>query len=264
MKIIQVNNYIEMSRVAANIISAQVILFPQSVLGLATGNTPVGMYQQLIKWNQKGDLDFSRIKTINLDEYVGLPERHNQSYHWFMYHHFFQSININIKNTFIPASLIEDPGTECKRYEQNIKNLGGIDLQVLGIGHNGHIGFNEPACVFTKNTHVVQLSEDTINANSRFFQKKEDVPKSAITMGMGTIMQSKRVVMLCSGKDKAGILKKALIGDIDPMIPASILQIHSNITVIADEAALRYMTKNNLVDYGYEVVTDTEMRKMNE
>lgn len=247
MKIIRANDYKEMSRSVANIVSAQVILCPQSVLGLATGDTPIGMYQQLIEWNRKGDLDFSAAKTVNLDEYIGLPKEHDQSYRWFMNHHFFKYINIDSKNTYLPNGLAEDVDAECVRYEEIIRQLGGINLQVLGLGHNGHIGFNEPNICFIKNTHQVTLSESTLVANSRFFSSINEMPKRAITMGMGTIMLSKRIVLLCVGEEKAEILYKSLYGNIDPMIPASILQLHPDLTVVADDAALSIITKKEVV-----------------
>ena len=238
MKLVRVKNYDEMSRTAANIVSAQIILFPKSVIGLATGSTPIGMYRQLAEWNHKGDLDFSQVKTFNLDEYIGLPKDHNTSYFWFMRHNFFNHINIHLHNTHLPNGLAQDVEKECRDYEDKIKNAGGIDLQVLGLGHNGHIGFNEPDHVFKKNTHIAVLTERTLSANSRFFEDENQMPKTAITMGMGTIMQAKRIVMMCSGKEKSEILRSALAGDINPMVPASILQLHTDVTVVADEDAL--------------------------
>jgi len=258
MKIIQAKDYQEMSRVAANIVSAQMILFPGSVLGLATGDTPIGMYRQLIEWYRKGDLDFGKARTVNLDEYVGLSTEHEQSYNWFMRQHLFSQVNLLPHNIFMPNGLAEDTAAECVRYEANIRAMGGIDLQVLGIGHNGHIGFNEPGPVFTKNTHVVTLSERTLAANSRFFDSGERMPRQAITMGMGTIMQAKRIVLLCAGESKAEILSRAVLGDIDPMVPASILQLHTDVTIVADQAALGRMSMDELSANGVEVVTERE------
>lgn len=258
MKIIQAKGYQEMSRIAANIVSAQIILFPRSVLGLATGDTPIGMYRQLIEWHRKGDLDFSQVRTVNLDEYVGLSKEHEQSYNWFMRRHLFSQINLPPRNTFLPDGLAEDTAAECRHYEEIIRTLGGVDLQVLGIGHNGHIGFNEPGPVFTKNTHAVTLTERTLTANSRFFDSGESMPRQAITMGMGTIMQAKRIVLLCAGEAKSEILQSALLGDIDPMVPASILQLHTDVTIAADEAALGRMDLEKLAASGIEVVTERD------
>lgn len=235
MKLINVDTYEKMSRRAANIISAQVILQPDSVLGLATGSTPLGTYKQLINWNRKGDIDFSRVVTVNLDEYVGLDSSNNQSYRYFMNKNFFEHININMDNTFVPNGCAADLEEECKRYDENISRLGGIDLQLLGIGHDGHIGFNEPDKYFVKNTHIVDLHESTVKANSRFFSNEYEVPKRAITMGMVSIMHAKKILLIASGKAKRDILEKALWGPITPEIPASILQLHPDITVIYSE-----------------------------
>ena len=235
MKLINVDTYEKMSRQAANIISAQVILKHDSVLGLATGSTPLGTYKQLINWNRKGDIDFSQVVTVNLDEYVGLDSSNNQSYRYFMNKNFFEHININMDNTFVPNGCAADLEEECKRYDENISRLGGIDLQLLGIGHDGHIGFNEPDKYFVKNTHIVDLHESTVKANSRFFSSEDEVPKRAITMGMVSIMQAKKILLIASGKAKRDILEKALLGPITPEIPASILQLHPDITVIYSE-----------------------------
>ena len=235
MKLINVDTYEKMSRRAANIISAQVILQPNSVLGLATGSTPLGTYKQLINWNRKGDIDFSQVVTVNLDEYVGLDSSNNQSYRYFMNKNFFEHININMDNTFVPNGCAADLEEECKRYDENISRLGGIDLQLLGIGHDGHIGFNEPDKYFVKNTHIVDLHESTVKANSRFFSNEDEVPKRAITMGMVSIMHAKKILLIASGKAKRDILEKALWGPITPEIPASILQLHPDITVIYSE-----------------------------
>ena len=238
MEIIKARDYEHMSRQAANILSAQVILHPTSVLGLATGSSPIGTYKQLIKWYEKGDVDFSRVRTVNLDEYVGLAAGHEQSYAHFMRVNFFDHINVDLKNTNIPNGLNEDEEEECARYNGVIRKLGGVDLQLLGIGHDGHIGFNEPADTFTKGTHKVSLTDVTIQANKRFFASEADVPRYAYTMGILDIMQAERVVMVASGEDKAEIVKTAFFGPVTPRVPASILQLHKNFTLVADEAAL--------------------------
>lgn len=235
MKFVTVNDYEKMSRSAANIISAQVIIKPDSVLGLATGSSPLGTYNQLIKWYQKGDVDFSNVTSVNLDEYVGLDGTDSQSYRYFMDNNFFNHINIKKENTFVPNGCAVDLAEEGRRYDKHIEDLGGIDLQLLGIGLDGHIGFNEPDDYFVKSTHVVDLHESTIKANSRFFEKESDVPKQAITMGMISIMQSKKILLIASGAAKKDILNKAFFGPITPKIPASILQLHPDITVIYSE-----------------------------
>ena len=237
MRIIKAKDYADMSRKAANIIAAQVILKPDCVLGLATGSTPIGTYKELIKGYENGDLDFSLVKTANLDEYRGLEKSNDQSYDYFMKANLFNHININFDNLNIPDGENPDADAECKRYEAVVKELGGQDLQLLGMGHNGHIGFNEPADEFVKETHCVDLQESTIQANKRFFEKVEDVPTQAYTMGIGTIMAAKKVLLIASGKDKAEIVKKAFFGPITPQVPASILQMHPDVIVVVDEAA---------------------------
>ena len=237
MKIIKTKDYADMSRKAANIIAAQVIMKPDCVLGLATGSTPIGTYKELIKAYENGDLDFSLVKTANLDEYRGLEKTNDQSYDYFMKDNLFNHININFENLNIPNGEKPDAEEECARYEAVVKALGGQDLQLLGMGHNGHIGFNEPADEFPKETHCVDLQESTIQANKRFFEKVEDVPTQAYTMGIGTIMQAKKILVIASGADKAEIVKKAFFGPITPQVPASILQLHPDVTVVVDEAA---------------------------
>ena len=238
MEIIRARDYEHMSRQAANILSAQVILHPDSVLGLATGSSPIGVYQQLIKWYDKGDIDFRRVRTVNLDEYVGLNADHEQSYAHFMRVNFFDHINIDLKNTNIPNGTNMDEEEECARYNALIRKLGGVDLQLLGIGPNGHIGFNEPGDCFVKGTHKVELTEATINANKRFFASADDVPRYAYSMGILDIMQAERVVMVASGEAKADAVHAAFFGPVTPQVPASILQLHKNFTLVADEAAL--------------------------
>ncbi|MDR0425175.1 MAG: glucosamine-6-phosphate deaminase [Clostridiales Family XIII bacterium] len=237
MRIIKANDYADMSRKAANVLSAQVILKPNSVLGLATGSTPLGMYRQLIEWHRKGDIDFSEVTTINLDEYIGLAPRHPQSYRWFMDNNLFRHINIKPANTHVPDGLEPDEARESSRYEALIQGCGGIDMQLLGIGHNGHIGFNEPGAAFEKNTHRVPLTDTTIHANSRFFPDG-DVPREAYTMGIRSIMQARRILVVVSGKSKAEIARRAFFGAVTPQIPASVLQLHNNVTLVGDAEAL--------------------------
>lgn len=239
MVIYAAKDYDDMSRKAANIISAQLILKPDSILGLATGSTPVGAYQQLAEWCEKGDLDFSRASSVNLDEYKGLSGEHDQSYRYFMNHNLFDHVNIDKEKTNVPNGLAEDAEAECKRYDQIIEDLGGIDLQLLGIGGNGHIGFNEPCDVFEKGTHVVTLTEETKQSNARFFSSIEEVPTEALTMGIGNIMSAKKILLLASGEAKANALYNSCFGPITPGVPASVLQLHSDVVVIADEAALK-------------------------
>ena len=238
MRLYRAKDYNDLSRKAANIISAQVIMKPDCVLGLATGSSPLGTYRQLIEWYKKGDLDFSEVKSVNLDEYKGLPKDNDQSYYYFMHQNFFKDININPENTHIPNGMEPDSEKECSRYNQVISDLGGIDLQLLGLGHNGHIGFNEPDTAFAKMTHCVDLAPSTIEANKRFFASADDVPRQAYTMGIKTIMQARKILLIVSGEDKAQILYDVLNGPITPHVPASILQLHSDVTVVADEAAL--------------------------
>lgn len=238
MKIIAAKDYNDMSRKAANIISAQVILKPDSVLGLATGSTPIGAYKQLIEWYEKGDLDFSQVRTVNLDEYKGLTRDNDQSYYYFMRQNLFNHINIDLANTNIPDGMIEDPQEACKAYDEVIKSLGGIDLQLLGLGNNGHIGFNEPDEIFTQGTNCAVLTESTIQANSRFFATIDEVPKLAYTMGIGQIMSAERVLVVASGRAKAPIIKEIVEGPVTPRVPASILKFHKNAILVADEEAL--------------------------
>ncbi len=235
MKIIYVSNYEEMSRRAAGIIAAEVIHKPHCVLGLATGSSPVGTYKQLIRWNQEGVLDFSDVTSVNLDEYLGLDPKNDQSYRYFMQTNLFDHINIDPAKTFVPSGIAADVEAECRAYDDRITDLGGIDLQLLGIGLDGHIGFNEPADTFEKATHVVDLHESTIEANARFFESMDQVPRQAVTMGMGGIMQAKKVLLIANGKAKKEIVEKAFFGPITPLVPASILQLHPDLTVIYSE-----------------------------
>ena len=238
MRIYVGEDYKGMSRKAANIISAQIILKPDSVMGLATGSTPIGIYDQLVKWYEKGDLDFSSVVSINLDEYKGLSGDNDQSYRYFMNKHLFDRINIKKENTYVPNGLEPDSKKACQEYNDIIEKFGGIDMQLLGLGHNGHIGFNEPGEAFERESHCVDLTKSSIEANKRFFEREEDVPKQAYTMGIKNIMQAKKILVVVSGEDKAAILKEVLYGPITPEVPASILQLHNDVTIVADAAAL--------------------------
>ena len=231
MKVIKVKNYEELSVIAASIIGSQVINKPDCVLGLATGSTPIGTYEKLVEAYKNGILDFSEVKSVNLDEYCGLSGENNQSYRYFMNDNLFNHVNINKANTYVPDGTADDSEKECERYEALCQSLGYADLQLLGIGHNGHIGFNEPANAFAAKTHCVKLQESTINANSRLFEKKEDVPTSAFTMGIGTILKAKKI-LLVGGADKKDIIEKAIYGAVTPEVPASALQLHKDVTVI--------------------------------
>lgn len=238
MRIIRAKDYEDMSRKAANIISAQIIMKPECVLGLATGSTPIGAYARLVEWYQKGDLDFSGVTTVNLDEYKGLTRENDQSYYYFMHHHLFGKVNVDPARTFLPDGTEKDSAKACADYDQVIAQTGGVDLQLLGLGHNGHIGFNEPADEFAASTNCVDLTESTIQANQRFFASADEVPRQAYTMGIGTIMHARKILVVVSGQDKAQIVKDAFFGKVTPRVPASVLQLHQDVTVVADEAAL--------------------------
>lgn len=230
-----VENYEKMSRMAANLIAAEMILKKNAVLGLATGDTPKGVYNRLIKLYLEGDIDFSEINTVNLDEYCELPYNSKQSYRYFMQENLFSKINILPQNTHIPNGGATDVLAECKRYDGLIDSLGGVDVWLLGIGENGHIGFNEPGNCFDKGTHEIMLDKSTRIANSRFFESLDDVPKSAITVGIKTIMNAKRIILIANGLNKRRIVEKAFYGSVTPELPASILQLHPNVTVIYSE-----------------------------
>lgn len=238
MIIYKAENYRDMSLKAARIIAAQILLKPNCVLGLATGSSPVGVYQQLIERYKNGELDFSNVTSVNLDEYRGLAPDNPQSYRYFMNTNLFDHININKSRTFIPNGLETDSEKACCEYNEIIERTGGVDLQLLGLGNNGHIGFNEPADCFVCKTHCVDLTQSTIDANKRFFECEKDVPRQAYTMGIKNILQAKKILLIVSGKSKADALNKALYGPVTPALPASILQLHSNVTVVADKDAM--------------------------
>lgn len=238
MRIYKTKNYDAMSRKAANIIAAQIIMKPNCVLGLATGSSPIGTYKRLIEEYQNGDLDFSEVTSVNLDEYKGLTKESDQSYYYFMNENLFKHVNIDKNRTNLPDGIAQDSEAECIRYNNIIKSVGGVDLQLLGLGHNGHIGFNEPDDCFAKETHVVKLTQSTIDANSRLFANPDEVPRYALTMGIKTIMEAKKILVVVSGEDKAEIVQKAFFGPITPQVPASILQLHPDVTLVGDELAL--------------------------
>ena len=238
MRIYCEKDYNAMSRRAAAVTAAQVVSKPDCVLGLATGSTPIGAYRQLVEWYKSGDLSFAQVHSVNLDEYVGLAPTHDQSYRYFMQHNLFDHVDIVPENTNVPSGLAADAAAECARYEDVVKALGYADLQLLGLGRNGHIGFNEPCDHFPVATHLVDLAESTIEANARFFASADDVPRQALSMGIGTIMRARKILVVVSGADKAEAVAKAVFGPVTPEVPASILQLHPDVTLVADEAAM--------------------------
>ena len=238
MQIVSCVDYADMSRKAARIIAAQVQLKPHCVLGLATGSTPVGTYKELTRFHRDEELDFSNVITVNLDEYYGLSPEHEQSYRYFMQHNLFKHVNIPLKNTHVPDGLTRDVARTCVEYDNLVSSLGGTNIQLVGIGDNGHIAFNEPNTVFVADTHLVDLNEDTIRANSRFFASEAEVPRQAITMGMRSIFSAKLILLLASGPNKASAIARMIKGPVDPQLPASILQLHPNVMVIAVKEAL--------------------------
>ena len=237
MKVIVTENYDEMSKKAAEVIAEVIKADENAVLGLATGTTPIGLYKELIDKCAKKEISFKNIKTVNLDEYVGLPKGHVQSYDYFMKDNLFNHVDIDLANTNLPNGIAADLDAECARYTALLNKMRQ-SIQLLGIGSNGHIGFNEPGESFDKQVHCVNLTESTIEANKRFFASADDVPKQAYTMGIKTIMQAKKILIVASGEDKAEIVHKAFFGPITPQVPASVLQLHNDVTLVADEAAL--------------------------
>jgi glucosamine-6-phosphate deaminase len=237
MEVIITRDYDEMSQVAAQIIRRQVIRKPDSVLGLATGSTPLGTYKEMIRMHREEGLDFSKITTFNLDEYLGLPPAHPQSYRYFMNENLFKHINISPSRIFIPNGMAEDIDSYCQWYEEQIKKAGGIDLQLLGIGSDGHIAFNEPGSSLGSRTRLKTLTESTIRDNARFFDRKEDVPCFAITMGVGTIFEARDIVLIANGKKKAAVCAKFIEGPVTARVTASRLQLHPHVLVVLDEAA---------------------------
>lgn len=237
MNVVVVKNYYEISIQAAQLIAEQITKKKNSVLGLATGQSPVGMYQELIKMFKRGDIDFSEVRTFNLDEYYGLPSKHPQSYHYYMWDTFFKYINIKKENIHLLNGATENIKEECNQYEILIQKHGGIDLQILGIGDNGHLGFNEPAIGLNSKTHLVNLSEETIQANSQYFDDIQKIPRQALTMGIGTIMKAKKIVLLANGRKKSQAIERTIHGPVSTEVPATVLQLHNNVLLIIDEEA---------------------------
>lgn len=237
MKIIVADTYEEMSRLAADEIAAVMASKPNCVLGLATGTTPIGLYADLVARHQRGELSFAEASSYNLDEYRGLPGTHEQSYRYFMQDNLFDHVDIDAARTHVPDGSNPDAQAACAEYERAIEEAGGVDIQLLGLGHNGHIGFNEPCDEFPKETHVVELTESTIQANSRLFDSIDEVPREAYTMGVGTIMRAKRILVVANGAGKAEIVRDAFTGPVTPQVPASVLQFHPDVTVIVDKEA---------------------------
>ena len=237
MNLIIATDYEELSRKAADVIASYVAGHPSCVLGLATGSTPLGLYANLVKDYQQGAVSFANATTFNLDEYRGLPGTHPQSYRYFMQKNLFDHVDVDAASTHVPDGANPDAAAACADYEEAIREAGGLDLQLLGIGHDGHIGFNEPADAFPVATHAVALTETTIQANSRLFDSADDVPREAYTMGIGTIMKARKILLVANGADKAQIVHDALFGPVTPQVPASALQLHRDVTVIVDAAA---------------------------
>ncbi|HNR65673.1 MAG TPA: glucosamine-6-phosphate deaminase [Atribacterota bacterium] len=235
MNVVIVKNYQELSVRAAQLVADQITRKKNIVLGLATGQTPVGMYQGLIKKYKKGEIDFSQVVTFNLDEYYGLSPEHPQSYHYFMWDTFFQHININKEKIYLLNGITDNIDEECQRFEDLIKKRGGIDLQILGIGDNGHLGFNEPAIGLKSKTHLVNLSKATIHANVKYFNDIKEVPRQALTMGIGTIMKAEKIILLASGRKKSPVIVKTIKGPVSTEVPATVLQLHNEVTIILDQ-----------------------------
>ncbi len=237
MNVITVKDYHQLSVQAAQLVADQIAQKKNTVLGLATGQTPVGMYQQLVQKFQQGEIDFSEVTTFNLDEYYGLSPEHPQSYHSFMWATFFRHINLRKENIHLLNGTTENITAECQRYEDLIAQKGGIDLQILGIGDNGHLGFNEPAIGLNSKTHLVNLSEETIQANSKYFNTIEEVPRQALTMGIGTIMKAEKIILLANGLKKAHVIARTIHGKVSTEVPATVLQLHQDVTIIIDQKA---------------------------
>ncbi len=241
MKIVVVKSYDEMSHAAADCLAEVIRGNSSCVLGLATGDTPIGMYNALVKMYEEGSLDFSKVRSVNLDEYYPIAPENDQSYRYFMNHHLFDRVNIDKANTMVPDGMAKEVEASCQAYEETIDALGGVDIQVLGIGRNGHIGFNEPDDELIPFTHLTKLTDSTIEANSRFFASEDEVPKHALTMGIQSVFKARRIVLMASGKNKAEAVKAMLKGNISTKCPASLLCLHPDVTLICDEDAYSLM-----------------------
>jgi len=251
MEVVIRRDYDQMSKAAAQIVVDVLNTKPNAVLGMATGSTPLGLYQELVRQHKAGLVDFSRVTTFNLDEYVGLPPNHPQSYHYFMHEHFFQHVNIPRHNINIPSGTTSNYPAFCQWYERRIGECGGIDLQILGIGTDGHIAFNEPTSSLSSRTRLKTLSKMTIDDNARFFERRENVPVYAITMGVGTILDARRLVLVASGKTKAKAIAQAVEGPVTSMVTASALQMHREATVMVDDAAAAGLTMREYYEFIY-------------
>jgi glucosamine-6-phosphate deaminase len=251
MEVIVQRDYEQMSKIAAQIVVEVLNTKPNAVLGMATGSTPLGLYQELVRLYRAQLIDFSRVTTFNLDEYVGLPAKHPQSYHYFMHEHFFQHVNIPQHNINIPSGTTSNYPAFCEWYEKRIAECGGVDLQILGIGSDGHIAFNEPTSSLSSRTRLKTLSKQTIDDNARFFEHREDVPVYAITMGVGTILEAKKLVLVASGKAKAKAIAGAIEGPVTSMVTASAIQLHRDAIVIVDEPAAADLTMRDYYDFIY-------------
>ena len=251
MEVVIRQNYNEMSKLAAQSVAELLNTKPNAVLGMATGSTPLGLYQELVRMHERGELDFSRVMTFNLDEYVGLPSNHPQSYGYFMEENFFRHVNVPAQNINVPSGTTSNYPAFCDWYEKRIAECGGIDLQILGIGSDGHIAFNEPTSSLSSRTRLKTLSKQTIDDNARFFERREDVPVYAITMGVGTILEARQLLLVASGKSKAGAIAQAVEGPVTSMVTASALQLHRDATVIVDEEAASELTMRDYYDFIY-------------
>jgi glucosamine-6-phosphate deaminase len=251
MEVVIRENYNEMSKLAAQMVAELLNTKPNAVLGMATGSTPLGLYQELVRMYQRGQLDFSRVMTFNLDEYVGLPGNHPQSYAYFMQENFFEHVNVQPQNINVPSGTTSNYPAFCEWYEKRIAECGGIDLQILGIGSDGHIAFNEPTSSLSSRTRLKTLSKQTIDDNARFFERREDVPVYAITMGVGTILEARQLLLVASGKSKARAIAQAVEGPVTSMVTASALQLHRDATVIADEDAASELTMRDYYEFIY-------------
>jgi glucosamine-6-phosphate deaminase len=252
MEVIITKTYEEMSRAAAEAVAAVMNAKPNAVLGMATGSTPLGLYQELVKMHKKGGLDFSQVTTFNLDEYVGLPVTHPQSYHYFMHENFFKHVNMPIQNIHIPSGTTSNYRAFCEWYEKRITECGGIDVQILGIGSDGHIAFNEPTSSLSSRTRLKTLAKSTIDDNARFFKSRDEVPVYAITMGVGTILEARKILLLANGKKKADAVAAAVEGPITSMITASALQLHPDSTVYSDDDAASKLKMRDYYDWVHD------------